>query len=179
MRLAPVADSPYTSRRGVQTGRTAIWARVGNEMAAQRPKAPTKTTQSASTRLTPDATNAPPVNRPAGGTRRQSPQLNRAQIKAMEARAAATARATAIARGEDTDTIAEVTRTATQTRTPRSRTREGLRTNDVRVRGGASSAAADFSIKTEMDYQRRDLVRLLLVAAVILVVFIVLRVVLG
>ncbi len=148
-------------------------------MAAQRPKAPKAPTQSAPTRPTPDAANLPLANRPTGGNRKQAPQLNRAQIKAMESRAAATARATAVARGEDTDNVMEVTRTATQARTPRSRTREGLRTNDVRARGGALSAAADFSIKTEMNYQRRDLVRLLLVAAIILVVFIVLRIVLG
>jgi len=134
-------------------------------MAAQRPKAPKAPTQSAPTRPTPDAANLPLANRPTGGNRRQAPQLNRAQIKAMEARAAATARATAVARGEDTDTVTEVTRTATQARTPRS--------------GGALSAAADFSIKTEMNYQRRDLMRLLLVAAIILVIFIVLRIVLG
>lgn len=99
----------------------------------------------------------------------------------MEARAAATARATAIARGEDADTITEVARTSTQPRTVRSRTREGLRTNETRLRdrGVSAAAVAEFSIKTEMEYQRRDLIRLLLIAAIILVVFIILRIVLG
>ncbi len=98
----------------------------------------------------------------------------------MEARAAATARATAIARGEDADTVTQVTRTSTQTYTPRSRTREGLTTNDLhaRARGVSAATAAEFSIKTEMEYQRRDLMRLLLLAGVILVVFIVLHFVL-
>lgn len=89
----------------------------------------------------------------------------------MEARAASTARATAVARGEDSDTVSEVTRTATNLRTPRTRTREGLRTADRTV---SAATAADFSVKTEMEYQRRDLVRLLLIAAVVLATFAVL-----
>ncbi len=146
-------------------------------MAAQRPKAPTKPTRPAQ----PQAGGAAGGGEsPTGGNRRPPAQLTRAQIKAMEARAAATARATAIARGEDADTVTQVTRTSTQTYTPRSRTREGLTTNDLhaRARGVSAATAAEFSIKTEMEYQRRDLMRLLLLAGVILVVFIVLHFVL-
>ncbi len=146
-------------------------------MAANRPKAPKAPNVSNVPSATRERGAAQPVGGNTGGTSgtsggRKPPQLTRAQIKAMEARAASTARATAVARGDDSDIVSEVTRTATNLRTPRTRTREGVRTANRTV--STISTAADFSIKTEMEYQRRDLVRLLLIAAVVIVIFAVL-----
>lgn len=129
-------------------------------MAARTPKAPNKQQP-----------------RPGGGASGsgRKPTPTRAQIKAMEARAASTARATAIARGADADDVVVTNRSTTAPASSRFRTREGIRTTD---RGVSAATAAEFSVRTEMEYQRRDLYRLLIVAAIILVVFIALTFVL-
>lgn len=125
-------------------------------MAARTPKAPNKT---------PNKT---------GGAKK--PTVNRAQLKAMEARAASAARASAFARGEDVDdSPASGGRSSTATRTQRSsRTggRSGVRAGTER--GAGAFSMPEFSVKTEMEYQRRDLVRLLIVAAVLVVIYVVL-----
>ncbi len=105
----------------------------------------------------------------------KKPTINRAQLKAMEARAASAARAAAFARGEDVDTAPDGTRAATNARrdrTARAGNRSGVRAGAER--GLGSYSVPDFSLRTEMEYQRRDLIRLLIVAAVVLAVFIVL-----
>lgn len=93
----------------------------------------------------------------------------------MEARAASAARASAFARGEDVDETPVGGRASTATRasrTPRAASRSGIRAGAERSVG--SYAAPEFSVRTEMEYQRRDLVRLLIVAAVLIVVYVVL-----
>lgn len=120
---------------------------------------------------TPKAPNRNPGK--AGGAKKPTP--SRAQLKAMEARAASAARASAFARGED---IAETPRsggtgTATRSaRTTRTAGRSGIRAGAERSLG--SYAAPDFSVRTEMEYQRRDLIRLLIIAGVLIVTYIVL-----
>ncbi len=120
---------------------------------------------------TPKAPNRNPGK--AGGAKKPTP--TRAQLKAMEARAASAARASAFARGEDIDETPRGGGTGTATRSPRSArnaSRSGIRAGAERSLG--SYSAPDFSVRTEMEYQRRDLVRLLIVAAVLIVVYIVL-----
>lgn len=108
-----------------------------------------------------------------GGAKKPTP--TRAQLKAMEARAASAARASAFARGEDIDETPDSGRTATAprpSRAPRSAGRSGIRAGAERSVG--SYSAPDFSVRTEMEYQRRDLVRLLIVAGVLIAVYAVL-----
>ncbi len=126
-------------------------------MAARTPKAPNRT---------PGKT---------GGAKKLTPTPTRAQLKAMEARAASAARATAFARGEDTDDALGGGRTGTATRsarTTRNASRSGVRAGAERSIG--SYPAPEFSVRTEMEYHRRDLIRLLIVAAVLIVVYVVL-----
>jgi hypothetical protein len=125
-------------------------------MAAQTPKAPNRNTGK------------------AGGAKKPTP--SRAQLKAMEARAASAARASAFARGEDMDETPKGGGTGTATRSARSArnaSRSGIRAGAERSLGG-SYAAPDFSVRTEMEYQRRDLIRLLILAGVLILVYIVL-----
>lgn len=124
-------------------------------MAARTPKAPNKT-----------------PNRVTGA---KKPPVSRAQLKAMEARAASAARASAFARGEDLEEQPASSRSTTSTRTgrtPRGGTRTGVRAGAERTVG--AYPMPEFSVRTEMEYQRRDLIRLLIVAAIIIVVFIIL-----
>src|SRR5690349_20507015 len=123
-------------------------------MAARTPKAPNTRT-----------------NRSGGG---KKPTVNRAQLKAMEARAASAARASAFARGEDVDDRPTGGRTATATRTARGARGAGRGVRAGAERGVGTYPTPEFSVRTEMEYQRRDLIRLLIVAAIVLVVFIVL-----
>ncbi len=119
---------------------------------------------------TPKAPNTK-ANRSGGA---KKPAVNRAQLKAMEARAASAARASAFARGEDVEEEPTGGRAATTTRTSRA-PRGGAR--GVRAgaeRGVGTYPTPEFSVRTEMEYQRRDLIRLLIVAAIVLVVFIIL-----
>jgi hypothetical protein len=115
-------------------------------------------------------------NRNAGKTGgAKKPAVSRAQIKAMEARAASAARATAFARGEDMDEAPTGGRTASATRSPRnvrSASRSGVRAGAERAVG--TYPAPEFSVRTEMEYQRRDLIRLLIVAAMVVVAYLVL-----
>lgn len=125
-------------------------------MAARTPKAPNKVPK-------------------AGGAKRPVPTPTRAQLKAMEARAASAARATAFARGEDMDDVPASGRAGTATRSART-TRNASRSGG---RAGAdrsisSSPMPEFSVRAEMEYHRRDLILLLLVAAVLIVIYIVL-----
>jgi hypothetical protein len=127
-------------------------------MAARTPKAPNRT---------PGKT---------GGAKRLTPTPTRAQLKAMEARAASAARAAAFARGEDIDDTPRGNSGSTATRSARSArntSRSGIRAGAERSLGG-SYAAPDFSVRTEMEYQRRDLIRLLIVAGVLVVAYVVL-----
>jgi hypothetical protein len=124
-------------------------------MAAQTPKAPNRNSGK------------------SGGARKPTP--TRAQLKAMEARAASAARASAFARGEDVDEAPKGGGTGTATRsarTTRNASRSSIRAGAERSLG--SYAAPDFSARTEMEYQRRDLIRLLIVAAVLIVAYIIL-----
>jgi hypothetical protein len=121
---------------------------------------------------TPKAPNRNPGK--GGGAKKPTP--TRAQLKAMEARAASAARASAFARGEDVDEGPSGGHAATSTRSPRTgrnASRSGIRAGAERSIGSAYSAP-DFSVRTEMEYQRRDLVRLLIVAAILVVVYVVL-----
>src|SRR3954468_3130708 len=105
-------------------------------MAARTPKAPNRTAGK-------------------GGGKRPTPTPTRAQLKAMEARAASAARAAAFARGEDMNESADGGRTATTTRAPRAgRTvgRSGIRSSAERSLG--SYTTPEFSVRTEMEYQR-------------------------
>lgn len=120
---------------------------------------------------TPKAPNRNPGK--AGGAKKPTP--SRAQLKAMEARAASAARASAFARGEDIDETPRSGGTGTATRsvrTTRTAGRSGIRAGAERSLG--SYAAPDFSVRTEMEYQRRDLIRLLIIAGVLIVTYIVL-----
>jgi hypothetical protein len=66
------------------------------------------------------------------------------------------------------------TGTATRpARTTRTAGRSGIRAGAERSLGG-SYAAPDFSVRTEMEYQRRDLIRLLIIAGVLIATYIVL-----
>ena len=124
-------------------------------MAAQTPRAPNRNSGK------------------AGGAKKPTP--SRAQLKAMEARAASAARASAFARGEDMDETPKGGSTGTATRSARSTrnaSRSGVRAGAERSLG--SYAAPDFSVRTEMEYQRRDLIRLLILAGVLILVYIVL-----
>ena len=126
-------------------------------MAARTPKAPNK------------------ASGKGGGTKKPAPVPTRAQLKAMEARAASAARATAFARGEDMDDVPNGGRTTTAPRSARSArnvSRSGGRTSANRHT--ASYPMPEFSVRTEMEYHRRDLLLLLLVAAVLIVIYIVL-----
>jgi hypothetical protein len=122
---------------------------------------------------TPKAPNKAPGK--AGGAKKPTPAPTRAQLKAMEARAASAARATAFARGEDVDDTPERGRAATTTRSGRAA--RGAGRSGVRAgaeRGIGAYPMPEFSVRTEMEYHRRDLIRLLIVAAVLLVIYIVL-----
>jgi hypothetical protein len=93
----------------------------------------------------------------------------------MEARAASAARASAFARGEDIDETPRSGGTGTATRsarTTRTAGRSSIRAGAERSLG--SYAAPDFSVRTEMEYQRRDLIRLLIIAGVLIATYIVL-----
>ncbi len=93
----------------------------------------------------------------------------------MEAREASAARATAFARGEDLDDAPAGGRSATTTRssrTVRNANRSGVRAGAERNIG--AYPMPEFSVRTEMEYQRRDLIRLLIVAAVVVVAYVVL-----
>ncbi len=99
----------------------------------------------------------------------------RAQLKAMEARAASAARATAFARGDDMEDAAHGGRSTTATRsarTMRNASRSGARVGADRSVG--SYPMPEFSVRTEMEYHRRDLIRLLLVAAALVIIYVVL-----
>ncbi|MHB8645056.1 MAG: hypothetical protein ACYDAR_04625 [Thermomicrobiales bacterium] len=123
-------------------------------MAARTPKAPNRPTRT-------------------GGAKKPTPAPTRAQLKAMEARAASAARATAFARGEDVDDTPDGGRTATRgTRTTRAASRSGVRAGAERTIG--SLPMPEFSVRTEMAYHRRDLIRLLIVAAILIVIYVVL-----
>jgi hypothetical protein len=120
---------------------------------------------------TPKASNRNPGK--TGSAKKPTP--TRAQLKAMEARAASAARASAFARGEDVDEMPIGGKTSTTTRsarTTRNASRSSIRAGAERSLG--SYAAPDFSVRTEMEYQRRDLIRLLIVAAVLIVAYIIL-----
>lgn len=121
-------------------------------MAAQTPKAPNKS----------GAGPKPPTTK--------KPALNRAQIKAMEARAASAARAAAFARGED---VEEMPAASGVQRVNRPARRSGVRAGAERG-AGFSPAAPELSVRAEMDYQRRDLMRLLLLTGILLVAYILL-----
>lgn len=121
---------------------------------------------------TPKAPNRSP-GKTGGGAKKPTP--TRAQLKAMEARAASAARASAFARGEDVDeppASGRASSPARSSRGPRAAGRSGIRAGAERSIG--PSFAPEFSVRTEMEYQRRDLVRLLIVAAILVVVYIVL-----
>ncbi|GEM_PF-5684591 len=120
---------------------------------------------------TPKAPNKAPGK--IGSAKKPTP--TRAQLKAMEARAASAARATAFARGEDVDDAPNSRQTATATRgtrTTRNAGRSGVRAGADRTIG--SLPMPEFSVRTEMEYHRRDLVRLLIVAATLIVIYVVL-----
>ncbi len=122
---------------------------------------------------TPRAPNRTPNK--AGGGKRPIVAPTRAQLKAMEARAASAARATAFARGEDADDAPGGGRGGTATRgarTMRNASRSGVRAGAERNIG--SYPTPEFSVRTEMEYHRRDLIRLLIVAAILIVVYVVL-----
>lgn len=122
---------------------------------------------------TPKAPNKAPGK--GGGAKKPTPTPSRAQLKAMEARAASAARATAFARGEDVDDRPSSGRTTTatrSTRTARNASRSGVRAGAER--GVGSYPMPEFSVRTEMEYHRRDLARLLILAAVLIVVYVVL-----
>jgi hypothetical protein len=116
---------------------------------------------------TPKAPNTKTGNRP-NTPKRSAP--NRAQIKAMEARAASAARAAAFARGEDVDAAP---RAGTATSTTRTTRRAGVRAGAQREVGYAP-ASTELSVRAEMEYHRRDLIRLLLIAAIVIVLYLVL-----
>ncbi|MDQ6832778.1 MAG: hypothetical protein M3008_05215 [Chloroflexota bacterium] len=100
---------------------------------------------------------------------------SRAQLKAMEARAASAARASAFARGDDMDDAPNGSQSISATRsarTMRNASRSGARVGTDRSVG--SYPMPEFSVRTEMEYHRRDLIRLLLVAAALVVIYIVL-----
>jgi len=128
-------------------------------MAARTPKAPNRTPNK------------------AGGGKKPTQAPTRAQLKAMEARAASAARATAFARGEDMDDAPSggggragtATRSA---RTTRNAGRSGVRAGAERNIGAYPTP--EFSVRTEMEYHRRDLIRLLIVAAILIVIYVVL-----
>lgn len=121
---------------------------------------------------TPKAPNRNPGK--SGSAKKPTP--TRAQLKAMEARAASAARASAFARGEDVDEAPGGGRTTTTPRAPRA----GRNAGRSGIRAGAERsiretyAAPEFSLRTEMEYQRRDLVRLLILAGILLVIYVVL-----
>lgn len=122
---------------------------------------------------TPKAPNRVPGK--GGGAKKPTPAPTRAQLKAMEARAASAARATAFARGEDMDGAPGDARSTTATRS--ARTARNVNRSGVRAgaeRGVGSYPMPEFSVRTEMEYHRRDLILLLLVAAVLIVIYIVL-----
>lgn len=116
---------------------------------------------------TPKAPNTKTGNRPS--TTKRSPP-NRAQLKAMEARAASAARAAAFARGED---VEDAARAGTATSTSRTTRRSGVRAGAQRE-VGYTPASTELSVRAEMEYHRRDLIRLLLIAAVVIVLYVVL-----
>src|SRR3954454_4612265 len=118
---------------------------------------------------TPKAPNTKTGNRPSTA-KRSAP--NRAQLKAMEARAASAARAAAFARGEDVDAESRSGGTATTTRANRPARRAGVRAGAQRDVGYAP-ATTELSVRAEMEYHRRDLIRLLLIAAVVVVLYVV------
>src|SRR5947209_8681871 len=106
---------------------------------------------------TPKAPNTKPGNRPAN-TKRSAP--NRAQLKAMEARAASAARAAAFARGEDVDDASRASGATTASRTSRTPRKPGVRAGAQRELGYAP-ASSELTVRAEMEYHRRDLIRLL------------------
>lgn len=110
-----------------------------------------------------------------GSAKKPTPTPTRAQLKAMEARAASAARATAFARGEDVGDVPDSRRGATATRAARATRnagRSGVRAGAERTIGALP--APEFSVRAEMEYHHRDLIRLLLVAAILIVIYIVL-----
>lgn len=122
---------------------------------------------------TPKAPNKAPGK--VGSAKKPTPAPTRAQLKAMEARAASAARATAFARGEDLDDAPNGSRSTPATRsarTMRNASRSGVRAGAER--GVGSYPMPEFSVRTEMEYHRRDLIRLLLVAAALVVIYVVL-----
>jgi hypothetical protein len=119
---------------------------------------------------TPKAPNTKSGNRQGTG-KRSTP--NRAQIKAMEARAASAARATAFARGEDIADSTGSGGTTSTTRANRPSRRSGVRAGAQRDVGYAP-ATTELTVRAEMEYHRRDLIRLLLIAAIVIVLYLVL-----
>jgi cobalamin biosynthesis Mg chelatase CobN len=119
---------------------------------------------------TPKAPNTKTGNQPST-TKRSAP--NRAQLKAMEARAASAARAAAFARGEDVNNESRAGGAASATRTNRSTRKVGVRAGAQREVGYAP-ASTELSVRAEMEYHRRDLIRLLLIAAIVVVLYVVL-----
>jgi hypothetical protein len=89
----------------------------------------------------------------------------------MEARAASAARAAAFARGEDVDMDARSGGSATTTRANRPTRRTGVRAGAQRD-VGYTPASNELTVRAEMEYHRRDLIRLLLIAAVVVVVYV-------
>ena len=122
---------------------------------------------------TPKAPNKAPGE--VGSAKKPTPTPSRAQLKAMEARAASAARATAFARGEDVDGMPDSGRAATaprSARAARNASRSGVRAGAERNIG--AYPMPEFSVRTEMEYHRHDLIRLLLVAAVLVAIYVVL-----
>ena len=116
---------------------------------------------------TPKAPNTTPGNRPGNPKR---PVPNRAQLKAMEARAASAARAAAFARGEDFDSDNARSGTATADRPNRPTRRSGTRAGAQRE-VGYTPASSEMTVRSEMEYHRRDLIRLLMIAALVVVLY--------
>src|SRR5258708_1418602 len=107
---------------------------------------------------TPKAPNTKPGNRPTT-PKRSAP--NRAQLKAMEARAAGAAGASAFARGEDVDDASRSGGATTAPRASRTPRKLGVRAGAQREWGYAP-ASSELTVRAEMEYHRRDLIRLLL-----------------
>jgi hypothetical protein len=117
---------------------------------------------------TPKAPNTKTGNRPTT-PKRSAP--NRAQLKAMEARAASAARAAAFARGEDVGEAPGAGSAGTAT-APRPARRTGPRAGAQREVGYAP-ATNELTVRAEMEYHRRDLIRLLLIAAIVVILYVV------